>query len=145
MFAKALLFSAVTFVPAAPAQAAQPERGTLQGAWPLVSGNVDGKPLVQDGGEKLEKVIVKGNALQFHVRKNGKIGVAHATFTLPAQGMDVSYVLFDPARPVLVRAAYRLDGDRLTVCYPYATDAPRPSDVRPGLGKIVIVLERERR
>ncbi len=100
---------------------------------------------MQDDRDKLEKVVVKGNALEFHVRKNGKVGVAHATFTLPGEGMDVSYVLFDPARPVLVRAAYRLDGDRLTVCYPYATDASRPSDVTPGPGKVVIVLERERR
>jgi uncharacterized protein (TIGR03067 family) len=156
MFAKASLASAVaalvlTFglASAAPA-AAHPDEARLQGTWKLVAIGDDKKPAPGAANPKFLKlqgalkVVIKGRSFQFHMGPDKAKDVLPGTYSLNRDGIDF---WFNEEAQVVCPAIYRLEGDRLTVCWAWNDGIflPRPGDLTPGPNRMVLVFQRDKR
>jgi uncharacterized protein (TIGR03067 family) len=117
----------------------------LQGTWKIVS--VEERGAVRAPAD--HTVTVKGNAFTLRWKAdNGEVVQGNATFRLNEKAnpkaLDLTYVLFDPQRPVTARAIYQLDGDTLKVCYGGGAAGERPTAFNAKRGQVLMVLQRQK-
>jgi uncharacterized protein (TIGR03067 family) len=107
----------------------------LQGEWALTGSSTGGPVRPQAGSET---AVFTGDRVSF--RSRGREGGAWAVVLGASRTMDLK----GPGG-VSVLGLYRLDGDRLTLCYTNELAArDRPTDLEPGRGRMVQVYERKR-
>jgi uncharacterized protein (TIGR03067 family) len=123
------------------------EQARLQGEW------LPKYLLTKDG---IEPYPLKGRGLDFtdntFVQTEGRRRVQAGTFRLEpsSRGLDLIVEQHDywdvdatpqkPKVPHTRKCGYRVTGDLLTVCYTAGKD--RPDDLKPGVGRTVVVYER---
>jgi uncharacterized protein (TIGR03067 family) len=122
--------------------AAGQDQDRLQGAWGLVSVEVNGQPLTM---EKLKesRLEVRGESYGFRLGKT----VLDLTCRLhPAQqpkGIDLT-VASGPNKGQTFLGIYKLEGDTYTICRPVAPGKGRPTAfaTTPGSGLMLVVWKR---
>jgi RNA polymerase sigma factor (sigma-70 family) len=129
--------------PAKPAQAkpgkAKTDKERLQGTWVAVSGEKGGKPAPEDF-VKTMKITFAGDKVTFQALEETKEG----TFKLgPAKKVkEIDLTHGDKT----AKGIYRLEGDKLTLCFDDDLKADRPTEFEagPGMTTVMLVLRRDK-
>ena len=140
-----LLLTAVAAVGASPKEdAGKKDLEGMQGDWAAESMERDGMKLDPDDAQAFFRTV-KGNSYTVH-RYSKKISAG--TFRLDATTTPkaIDFILSGPAKAKPIRGIYRLEGDKLTLCYP-APGQPRPREfsAKEGTGNTLAVWVREKK
>jgi uncharacterized protein (TIGR03067 family) len=119
----------------------QTELKKLEGTWVVVKAELEGKPFAFMKGTRY---VFAGNKATLKGKKRDK----EATFTL-APTRDPKEIDFTPARPKepVSRAIYRLEGDKLTLCFPAPTLGAKEAGKRPTSFSnkgLLLILQRQK-
>jgi len=98
----------------------------LQGKWKYVSIQLSGKPEEASG-----LLVIQDGTMTIRSR-NGKEPFGAMKFSIDA-GQTPKRIDFVHGKSV-IKGLYRLDGDALTLCYPYDRDGPRPRKIETTAG-----------
>jgi uncharacterized protein (TIGR03067 family) len=140
-----LVLAAALGIAASPKEdAGKKDLEKMQGDWTAESMERDGMKLEADDAQAFFRTV-KGNSYTVH-RYSKKISAG--TFRLDATKTPrtIDFMPDFPAKGKAILGIYRLDGDKLTLCYP-APGQPRPKEfsAKEGTGNTVAVWVREKK
>jgi uncharacterized protein (TIGR03067 family) len=112
-------------------------RQALQGEWEIVSADEDGAPVKKPD---LKTLTVVGRRGEFVFR----LGSVRALITIDPTANPPSFDVFglNEAFPFGGHGIYKLDGDRLTVCWAVSGERPKQFVTKPGDDARLYVLKR---
>ena len=118
----------------------------LQGTWKAVEFESGGKKVDKEEYEKYELVITDNR----FVLKGGEDPFRGTLKVDPSQSpatIDAAFIDAEGAEHGKALGIYKLDGDRLTVCWDQGKDAQRPTEftTRPETGLRLMSFRREKR
>jgi uncharacterized protein (TIGR03067 family) len=121
------------------------ELARLQGTWHLVGREFDGKKATPEEVKKIDAtLIIKDDKITY--RSQGE-EVWQATLKLDptkTPRMIEATHLSGPLKGKTGQAIYKLDGDRLTVCFSY-TKRPTDFHTKEGTDRVLVVYQREKK
>ena len=121
------------------------ELARLEGTWHLVGREFEGQKATPEEVKKIDAtLIIKGDKLTY--RSQGaevwqaalKIDPAKTPPTIEANHLS------GPLKGKTGLAIYKLEGDRLTVCFSY-TKRPTAFDTKQGYDRVLVVYQREKK
>jgi uncharacterized protein (TIGR03067 family) len=116
---------------------AQPDLEKMQGKWRIVRCEFDGRDEARSLG-----TVDTINGAQW-IRPRRKTGEYRLKFD-PGKNPKWVDLTADRLGDKILKGIYSLDGDKLTICYAYDSDLPRPTDFETALGTQVYLYVLER-
>jgi len=118
-------------------EAVKQEQEKLKGKWKVVRHEFSGRIGKEAFGEPDE---IKGDKWLRPQRKTAEYGLKLD----PAKDPKQVELTADRLGDKTLKGIYKLDGDKLTICYAYAPDLPRPTEFKTKRGDNCYLYELER-
>jgi uncharacterized protein (TIGR03067 family) len=130
-----------------PGQDVTKDQERLQGTWVLVGRELDGKASTEEEVKRIEgKIVVSGNKITYGSR--GEVDGQESTFKLDpaAKPRAIDWTITSgPVKGAKVRAIYKLEGDRLTVCSGGGEKRPTEFSTKPRDEQVLLVYRRQKK